>query len=455
MDKLNAVCQNWSNRQLSLTGKVLVINTLMSSLFVYRMTTMLNLSLSQLEVTQTKIVDFLWSGKKPKIARETLYRDYSQGGLRLVNLQAKQSALKINWVFECEHDNVLQSAMYENLHKFLRQLIWKCNINSCDVSKLFPQHTFWRDVLLDWSQINYRNPLSKAQVLDQIIWLNSDVQINDRPVFWKRWYNLGILSVSNIVNQYGTMKSCHELCLQENEWLNCCNIWAALPTNWKKRLSENNYGESYVDRYTQLYADKNRTKTVYNILICNSEMLLKCMYRWSLSDIEFCYEEYSEAFVRFHKCTNITKFRDFFYRMWLNKLVFNVDLKAWGLSNNSLCTFCASADETFCHTLWSCKFVRPLWKWFEHIVNNDRANTVNIKNIIQCRIHETDSNILNFIAIVISQFIYKHRCNNETPNVFTCVSQIRQLYHMDLFEGKSESHQKKVYNKWSPIPYYL
>ena len=70
--KIQQTCTNWANRQLTLMGKILILNTLIGSLFVYKITTMLELTGVQIENVDSVIRDFLWKGKKPKISLSTL-----------------------------------------------------------------------------------------------------------------------------------------------------------------------------------------------------------------------------------------------------------------------------------------------------------------------------------------------------------------------------------------------
>ena len=68
LTKIDKTCNNWYNRKLSLSGKILVVNVLMGSLFVYKMSTLSNFPDTVIKEAEKKIVNFLWNGKKAKIA---------------------------------------------------------------------------------------------------------------------------------------------------------------------------------------------------------------------------------------------------------------------------------------------------------------------------------------------------------------------------------------------------
>ena len=81
IEKMRSVMDNWYNRSLSLMGKIMIINTLMGSLFVYKMIALLNMSQNQVKTMNKLILEFLWKGKNAKISRYLLSRSKIDGGL--------------------------------------------------------------------------------------------------------------------------------------------------------------------------------------------------------------------------------------------------------------------------------------------------------------------------------------------------------------------------------------
>ena len=181
INKFKNVSSNWYNRTLTLFGKILVVNSLMGSLLVYKLTTIMNLSTMQIKKLNNIIREFIWGGKKPKIALETLTKKREQGGARLVDISAKQDTIKIGWIFLIEPDLFLAECAYSTLSKSLGQLIWRCNVKYSDEVKMY-KNLFWSSVLASWSKIHYGDPLTKNEILEEIIWLNSNLRIGGTPV---------------------------------------------------------------------------------------------------------------------------------------------------------------------------------------------------------------------------------------------------------------------------------
>ena len=235
LTKLHNVSSNWYNRRLTLTGCVLVINTLMSSLFVYKMLTLTNIPTDKIKEAEQLIKNFLWKGKRAKISYDTLIRKKDQGGLRLVDLKTKQKMLKVSWLFKIDNDPFLADRAYCELNDILREKIWHCNISSSDVKLHFDTaNNLWAQVLLAWSKINYNEtPMNYKEIREQIVWWNSKICIHNKPLFWSKWAAKGIIYVKDLVNEEGECISHNQL---QVNWLDLMSIYNAFPQQWKDTL---------------------------------------------------------------------------------------------------------------------------------------------------------------------------------------------------------------------------
>ena len=92
--KVNATLKRWSGRDLSLLGKVHIVNTLIASLFVYKMFVLPNMPRQYIRNIEQSIEKFLWNGHKPKITMEKLKMSKKRGGLGLVDLEKKELSIK-------------------------------------------------------------------------------------------------------------------------------------------------------------------------------------------------------------------------------------------------------------------------------------------------------------------------------------------------------------------------
>ena len=98
IEKMQGVLQNWSKRNLTLMGRVLIVNTLCESLFVYKLAVTADLSNRLIKIIEQIICDYLWSNPRAHISKRTLQKSKGSSGLRLFDVSAKQKELKIAWL---------------------------------------------------------------------------------------------------------------------------------------------------------------------------------------------------------------------------------------------------------------------------------------------------------------------------------------------------------------------
>lgn len=85
---MNACCKSWSNRALSLKGKVTVYNTLILSLLQCIVANSVT-PLKVLVEVKKIACSFLWSGKTSRIAYSTVIQSIRDGGLRVMDLETR------------------------------------------------------------------------------------------------------------------------------------------------------------------------------------------------------------------------------------------------------------------------------------------------------------------------------------------------------------------------------
>ena len=78
-------------------GKVLIVNTLMASLFMYKMQVIPLNEMMIINDIEDAISDFFWKGKKAKISLKVMCKS-KDGGLGLRDIRIQQDAITLNWI---------------------------------------------------------------------------------------------------------------------------------------------------------------------------------------------------------------------------------------------------------------------------------------------------------------------------------------------------------------------
>ena len=167
----------WSQRNLSLKGKITVINALIISLFVYPMT-ITDTPIMILDEIDNAIFSFLWGGKRPKISKSVIQKQIEHGGLKMPNIYLKSKAWKVMWLkrayLKPENDWVRILDHLLGKVKFIDFM--QCN--SGDKSKIQRRlPLFYQNILSDFHNISTNNISTNLEIQNQIIWYNHNITI--------------------------------------------------------------------------------------------------------------------------------------------------------------------------------------------------------------------------------------------------------------------------------------
>ena len=87
----------WSQRDLSIVGKINIIKTLALSKLVF-ICSVINTPKDFCKEVNKIAFDFIWNNKPAKIKKTTLIEQKSVGGLDMKEFTLFDKALKLNWV---------------------------------------------------------------------------------------------------------------------------------------------------------------------------------------------------------------------------------------------------------------------------------------------------------------------------------------------------------------------
>ena len=332
-EKVENTLKVWRSRNLTLTGKVLIVNTLVESLFVYRMSCIELMSDSMYEDFHHIIKNFLWPNKV-RMRYDILQCPKYHGGLRLVNLKFKHIALLCNWIIKIQHSPFFAKCMYDCLP--MGDVIWYCNISTNDAKSIIDERTFWSDVLVAWTYYNFNVPTTLAAILEQFLWYNSHIKVNGELCWNRLAHDKGMRQVKDVFREgafltYAEIKSIFGTeCIS---WLEYFSIVNAIPLDWKTTLKRNPNVKDYEFKHNiDICTDKKKvSRYIYYKLCENNTNLSEKLDKWNRQmGSSYTMEEYHKSITNVNLCTITTKLRDFHYRVLTKLLVFNRQLYNWG-----------------------------------------------------------------------------------------------------------------------------
>ena len=224
-------------------GKVLIVNTLCESLFVYRLTVLPNLDEVMIKKLESVINGYIWGNKRARIAGETLKCDKACGGLRLFDIRRKQVALKAGWIPKIMNDDFLWNCFHSStrLPSSCKTWIFKCNLSPNSINSLCDTADFWGQVWEAWCNHSYKKPATLDDILHMPIWLNEHIRVAGKPIKWERAWAAGIVNITDLLDERNEDGFKHINQLPDG----CMTQWqyntlkSAFPREWKKWFRNN------------------------------------------------------------------------------------------------------------------------------------------------------------------------------------------------------------------------
>ena len=451
MSKIKAILTSWKRRSLSLIGKVQIINTLTASLFVYRMMTLPTITNNYVKQFDNMVKEFLWDGGRPKISQNILQAPIEHGGLKLVNLDQKDKALKISWIQIIKDDQEIANLAYGTIAPILKKLIWECNIKPRDINILFPTQTFWSQILHAWSHINYQENVTNPK--KQIIWNNSHIRIANKPICWPANLQKGLIYLEQLFHQ--------------NELISCKTAWqthgltimqynslvTTIPKDWRNECKKQS-DKIEETLYAKLINITHIVSKVYRLLIAQEDLMCrKCEKLEKDLQMQIPHRDFLAQFKNIVKVTNITKMRSFQYRLLQRSLITNVQLHQWNISDNDKCSFCNESQESVLHLMLFCPKVQQLWLGIEQYMqqfSKDKIHFATDTVIMNRLIYHPIGHVKNAICLFTKYYIYKQRCLKKELSLNQCKSYIKQIENNEKYYAVKNNRISKHIRKWYP-----
>ena len=290
-------------------GAIVAFNALISSLFIYKMTVLPNITEKYRNCFDKIARDFIWAGKRSKIQLKILQGNRIDGGLGLTNLGLRDASLKIQWIFKWQRNEQIRQLANLELNNQLGELLWQTQIKPKDISYFVQEKNFWTDVWEDWSKINLSSSISKEQVKKQVLWKHSDIRIEGKPVIKKNWLDQGIARIEDILDDLNHFLLVTQLQNKFQIRITFIELWGliqAIPINWKRWLKEDT-GPAYKDWFLHLNQFQKVAHVCYKVLNENSGLMMEIVNRWNNKGYIIFLEDMLKYVQRIYQIINVPK----------------------------------------------------------------------------------------------------------------------------------------------------
>ena len=226
---------------------------------------------------------------------------------------------------------------------------------------------FWKDALHCWCQYKYEKPADGLDLLNQPIWCNSHIRVDNKVIMWKNMLNHEIHFVKDLVNRNCT--PVRFFTLYELQCKYTCNINAMLHLSIKSSLQC--YKHDIIDKHSKsshhFKANKlcklvKCSKYVHNLILKKIyETPTKILFKWC-NNLNVQEDYVYQAFSQIYTVTIDVKLRVFQYKLLHRCIALNRCIAfRLKICETDKCSFCDMEKETIHHLSYYCVHTRNLW----------------------------------------------------------------------------------------------
>ena len=194
LDSVKKLLNIWSSRGLSIYGKVMIIKSLIIPKLVY-ISSLLPTPKEIIQELNQLLYKFLWKGTD-KVIRLSAINEYENGGLKMINLESMIQSLRLAWIKRIfgANDGTWKSYLRHLLYRCGGLFLFHCNY---DVKDIPITSQFYSELLKWWS--DFREEFDSEREQQNIVWNNKEIRIDNKPVFYKNFFESGIIYVNDLL----------------------------------------------------------------------------------------------------------------------------------------------------------------------------------------------------------------------------------------------------------------
>ena len=442
LTSMKSILNIWLPRNLTLYGRITILKTLGLSKLIYN-TSMLSFPPNFPVLVKQIISDFVWNSKPAKIKHTTMIGPKTKGGLDLPDFDIITKALKVSWIRRLHESNL--NACWSHIPlSYIKHLggpfLFECNYNLKSLKIDIPID-FYKDVFYIWQTINQHTPETKEQIFNEIIWNNSFIKIEGFSVYYRKWYESGVVRIKDIFcgNNFLTFNDFYTKFQIKTTFLKYCGLCNAIPASWIRLLkSSADEAQRKSDHNQKIDIGKLSCKVATKILIdkkFETPTAERRMRQLSLDDstIRAIYD------IPF-KVTKDIRLSIFQFKIIHHILPTNSTLYRDKIKDHDKCHLCTQT-QTLRHLFVSCPNVQAFWNTFATWwnVKNDDSIELHEKNIIYGFTINSPLRLdLNLCVLIAKYYIYTASKDEQHYYFETFLALLKDKISIEKSSSKSQ-----------------
>ena len=452
--KLSSSLARWANRKIGLRGKIAIVKSLVLSKLTYLLSVLPNPPESFINNIEKLLFQFIWDNKPDKIKRSIIINEIEEGGLKLTHMTSQCEAIKATWIQRLlneENTGKWKLFMQIELDKIGGPLIWKFNFKKDEKNLLANiSNPFLKDMVKSWSNLHFSNPKSYDDVLNQYLWHNSFIKVNNETVYYKSWVKNNILQIRDLLNDDGRFFNYKEFTdrLHKCDILKYYGIIDSIPNKWKSIIKKT-FGLNGNSNTTSINPTLLTCKLAYSMLLSKvAHSPQKAKNKWHKELHLFNEMDWRNILSFPFKCTIEEKLRNFQFKLLHRILPTNVVLLKMSKVQSSYCSFCNAEPETLLHLFCDCKITQQFLSSLKHwLRKRNLVLSIQPHHIILGQNYNVIDITLEFINLMAKYYIYCCKIKEDKPLLHSFLLKLAYIEkiekYISLYRGIYPKHTAK------------
>ena len=467
IESMSLLTRIWSGRNLSMKGKLVVINSLLIPKLIYPCT-ILDVPTDTVKKVSNIIRDFFWNWKRPKIKVDVLVRKIENGGIKYPCLDCKIKSWKTLWAIRAlktEHLKPLWTRIVDKLLPTGISLtyLFKCKPNKKFLDTYCPDlPIFYKDIILNWSEINKDIKFkTKESIKQEPLWLNYNIIAGREPMYNPHAASHKILYIADVLNANEDFASNLELNTKYHTnltFLDTLKIRLTIPHEWKQILlgkTEEIKTDELLHKKLHNYK-KLKTNDIYWTLleknhecqkITTTQAYWQEKYNLDIDDFKY-------FLLLPYKSTRRTTLQALQYKIIYKIINCNYWLHKITIIDSPKCRFCTQ-QETVEHFFYGCKITKEFWYAFQTWWNINTCQNINIiyeyDVVLGYKRDKEENKVFNCCILIAKHMIYNNKNTNTQPDIYKFHCALKDFITIEKYIATNQNSLDSMKDDWGDL----
>ena len=453
----------WNTRNLTLIGKINIIKSQILSKLTYILTVLPIFPKHYLEEIQRMIYCFIWNGKTDRIQRQILINSIEEGGLKTPDLETYEKSLKLTWIKRYIDENnsgLWKYFLAKIMNNFGNIFLLSCNMDPNDEKISRVKNKFYKDILQTWFELNkiYNNE-ERIEPSQEFIWNNRNIKIMNATIFYKEWYENGIIHVADLFQNgnlisYNTLTNIYHI---ETNFIKYFSICSAIPREWKNKIKISGQTRPYniTSKVFSILSEHKKISRIFywKLLQRKCKTPERIIRYWTQCFPELRKNDFKVFFRTALSCTVEAKIVSFQFKFLHNILPNNKLLYKMGKRESENCHFCKTEPDSLQHMFWGCKTVSEFYSKIEnHLKDRLGQNFLLEKKEIflgkNMYIRDNKTEFMNHLYLLLKCYIFTCFIKETVPLDIAFINKILITEETERYIANRKGALEKHAQKW-------